>query len=896
MDSICLYGEGCTENAVYLCISCSNLALCPAHYSSHSEDLSTHTKRLLFANSQNEIKKSLDFLVKLQDIGELKHQSIIESLGKTCENLTEASLECVASFEGFLGKISRAKEYLEKFYVDSFESFEGFLGKISRAKEYLEKFYVDSFEASDEEMNSFLCQIEKEGKNTDFLLEDFEFNKDFDKKFGFVQVPKLEDPEKDKKIAELDRKCYEKSQQIENLSKRLNEKNFEIDMLNTQLEQEKFNKVEEINDLTESIKYYISSNSNLNEQLLEYESKYKDLVKTNREAEEQISSLKEKIYSKSQEIAILKQNTGSLLEEIKLAEQKSSEMDKKNQELGSSLLSITLQYQYLKKSIDNLHKTIEEKDNEIKIEKNRRKEIVANTISEHQYFTKEAKAEKVILEQEINTLKTSMLFLEKSLPKELKSSKIITNPTNITIKEPPLELETSNYETEKISKENISISNSISSTKSLYPCLIDIDTFDTESNLVRTSTCQVENKTLVLDYENLKVDIETLNEINSRLRNEVNELIRSKEILKKEYEESKVCYKDLLETSKKTREREIEALQEKIHNLEINIETLSKSQDSMIKDIESLTVANALLEVSLNKHKENEQKIKNNLQSVMAKYKSDQELYAGQASLIASYKEQINLKNEQIEKLNKDYLYSENESLKVFELLQKNIKNAHDEVDRLKKKEEQYIHLNSEYNTLQRAKQEDENKIKKLETDNYVLTDTIYNCVLRSLKSNPKLFRDDNSNLTLYNARKSHYMQHSIFEINYKSHIELDTLYYVQFIDLGICIIDKKTKQIKYSYPLSDYSFDNFAVSFNNKFIALNNSSKFLLLEVTDRDIFPRILEVQEGIKNIMFTRNGMFCISFGNMICVWSTEDGLLVKSLREKESDLLDYAFAKY
>ncbi|OMJ68495.1 hypothetical protein SteCoe_34036 [Stentor coeruleus] len=878
-DCICLYEKGCTENTVYLCISCNNLALCATHYSLHSENLSSHTKRLLFANSPNDVKKSLDLLVKLQAVAGLKHQSIIESIGKTCENLTEASLACVTSFEGFLGKISRAQVYLEKFYNNTFD-------------------------ASDEEMNSFLYQIEKEGKNTDFLLEDF--SKDLDKRFGLIEAPKLEDSEKDQKIAELERKYCERSQQIEKLSKKLNEKSFENDKLNTQLEQEKLNKVEEIKihedkiiDLTDSIKYYITNNSDLNEQLLEYESKYKDLIKNHREAEEQISSLKGEIYSKSQEIVHYKQNISTLLEEIKASEQKSSEIDKKNQELGTSLLSITLQSQYLRNTIDNLRKSVEEKDNEIKSQKDRHKEIEANAIKEHQHFTKEANAEKISLEQEIKTLRASMMFLERSFPKDLKSSKIITNGPRNSILPPPSISESSTYDIRRISEEKFNTSSSISSNqteKSIYPCLFDIDSFDTENSLIRASTCQVENKTLAFDYENLKGDIETLNQINSRLRDEVNELIRSKESLKKEYEASKVSYKSLLESSKKANEQEINALQEKIHALEFHIETLSKSQSSMVKNIESLTVANALLEVSLNKYKENEQVMKSNLQSVMAKYKSDQELYAGQANLIENYKEQLADKNEQIEKLNNDHVNSENASLKVFKLLQNNIKNAQNEVDRLKKKQEHFSQLNSDYNSLQKAKQQDENKIKKLEIDSCVLKNTIYNCVLRALKSSPNLLRDDNSNLTLFDARKSSYKEDSIFEINYKSHIELDTLYYVQFTDLGICIIDKETQQIKYSYPLSEDNFKNFAVSFNYKFIALSNTRKFLLLEVTEQDIYPRILEVQEGIKKVMFTRNGLFCVSFGNMTCVWSTEDGLLVRSLKEREFDLLDYAFPKY
>lgn len=876
-DRICLYEEGCTENAVYLCTSCNNLALCTTHYSLHSGIPSAHTKRLLFANSSNDVKESLDFIVKLQARAELKHPSIIESLGKACESLTEASLMCVMSFEEFLGKISRAQIYLEKFYAESFE-------------------------ASDEEMNSFLYQIEKEAKKTNFSLED----DDFDKKFGLVQVPKLEDPGRDKEVTELERKCCERSQQIEKLSKKLNEKNFENDKLNAQLEQEKLNKIEEIkvyeekiNDLTDNIKYYISSNSDISEQLLEYESKNKDLIKTHREAEEQISSLKGEIHSKSQEIAQLKQNIDNLLEEIKTTEQKSAEIDKKNQELGSSLLSITLQSQYLRITIDNLRKSLEEKDNELKREKDRHKEIVANTISEHQHFTKEAKEEKVSLEQEIKTLRISMMFLEKSLSKDLKNSKIITNASRNSIIAPPPATESLNYDARRISEEKFHTTGTVSSSlkeKSLYPCLLDMDSFDTENDLIRASTCQVEIKSLAMDYENLKGDIETLNEINSRLRDEINELIKSKDSLKKEYDASKVSYKNLFESSKKANEQEINALQEKIRNLEIHIESLNKNQTSMVKNIESLTVANALLEVSLNKHKESEQTMRTNLQNLMAKYKSNQEQYIGQASLISNYKEQLDMKNEQIEKLNNDHVNSENESLKVFKLLQNNIKNAQSEVDRLRKKEKQYSCLNSEFILLQKAKQQDENKIKKLETDNYVLTNTIYNCVLRALKSGPNLLRDDNSNLTLFDARKSAYKEDSIFEINYKSHIELDNFYYVQFTDLGICIIDKQTQQIKYSYPLSEDSFKSFAVSFNYKFIALSNARKFLLLEVTDRDICPRILEVQEGIKKVMFTRNGLFCVSFGNMICVWSTEDGLLVRSLKERELDLLDYAFAKY
>lgn len=805
----CSFEAGCTDKPVYICISCENSFHCISHSQIHAKLPGIHIKRLVNANSPEDIKKSFDFLSIIQNSAENKHESMINQLTDACQFLTDSALNRITCFEKFKSRLSQAQEYVKNFYTGSFGAY-------------------------DEELNAFLLEIMQKGED---IVENADVFKDFDKKFRNCKLSN-DDDEKTKIIGELKRKHLEFNQEIEILSMKLKEKTSEFEDIKSKFDQEKIKsdekakaQEEKILELTESIKHCLSVNSGLSEKILENETKYFILQKIHSETQEKTQTLQEDLDSKSQKIAQLTLTVETLSQKIKNSEAKTSEMDKKNHELGISLITITLQTKNFKTNIENMRKNLEEKDKELANQNERHKFMLENAINEQKHYFNEIKAEKMSLEQEILELKANVLFLEKSLAKEKENS-------------------------QKLSEISFSSSSS-----------------------------------LVKNYEELQKDIEELSEKNERYKNEIEMLLKCKEELRNKHEESKNAYKSLLESKKE----EINVIQNRVQELETLVNKLKISQDDVLKKIESLVETNAILEASLKKEKEDIKKLKVNLEEVIIENQNYLELYCKLDNDLEVYKAYFNKQNEQINNMNDLLQKTESEKVKAYKILQENIKIAQYESQRLSKILDEHSHLNSEYNTLYTIKEQNENLLTKLKAENKILSNTIYNCVLRILNKNSILIRDDDSCLTLYDAKKSTYIRNSIFEVNYISHIELDTVYYAQFTDVGICIIDKQTLQIKFSYELIENIFNNFSVSFNNKFIALNNNDLFIILEVTNQDINPKIVIEEKDIKKIMFTKNEQFCVTFGNKICVWGTESGQLICKFKERDSNLLENVFPK-
>lgn len=922
--SSCTY-PACKDTATFICSLCSTSPLCDLHYFIHKKIKSPHKKR--FCSSV--LSSSAAFFEKLTKQITAKNQEIILDFIKTSKNLKTILDEKIKPVSFLKEKTEKAQKYIKSFEDEDFEinkgeihsfvmnalvegEYEEKIEKICEIRKIiLEKSQLEyDFAKSVEEIKEILKRYEEVELEKQGLVMELEGNRevvkglerkaaeleeikmifvskkaDFDEKSGIIGRVLSEFEEKILKGVE---NVIKKSRDLEEKNTKISEKLRNKEKIAREMESQILNKDKKIQELEEK--------------------HFKDTTKIQYLEKVMIVSLEDELKTKGKGITSLIMSIESSQKSLKSLQERYRALEKSNLGLVSELAAAKFEI----KRVEDKLKFIEQSKNlEIKQLKHVHKEIIESILSDFTHKINEIKLEKLHFQKKAKSFREELRKIHEVKPEYYQKEDSLEFSTQFSIKidsSPPDRGIANRSKSFSQHKKLLSLGNAseISMMEALEEFqLSEFDekdrkiSLDSDKTLLANSFFVEINEKLTAENENLKIRIEEINCAKKSLEQKVNSMIKDSSNLKyhtEELEKNKAKIEAELENQDK-KLKEISEVYEKmqyelkdqkghenknayentIKELEEKVASQGKTIQILSTTIESLSKNIDFYDVKIKNSTPSSQENNENLLNLLEYAKKESEYYKNlyynvtqdnHQELLKKQTEVISALQTEVEAFQKDWKKS-----------QEIIQGLESELVSLKNIEKTYEILKDNW--------------AETEKERIILEKHIYNRIVKALKGPRSAFLSDDVKLDLVHGRKSSIDIPNDFPSIYKTYIEMESFWWVHSNDLGICKIDKRTKNIVFSYSNDINKFSCFYISPDCQYLVLYNTSDILILQVMEMELQKKQALKHHGINCIKFTENSQFCVFIGTSISVWSLKYSKLINKFTEKEFDVVRGAF---
>ncbi|OMJ95269.1 hypothetical protein SteCoe_1322 [Stentor coeruleus] len=923
-SSLCTYPT-CKDPASFICSICSTNPLCDLHYFVHKKLKSLHKKR--FCSSA--LSSSAAFFEKLTKQITAKKQEIILDFIKTSKNLKILVDEKIKPVIFLKEKIEKAQKYIQSFDDEGFEINKG----------EIHSFVMNTMiEGEYEEKIEKICEIAK------IILEKSHLEYEFGLSVGEIKeiIMRYERIllEKQELIMELDknkevvRGLEVKAMELEEIKMRFmskkndfDEKSMTIGKVLNEFEEKTLKGVE---DVIKKVKDFEDKNKKLSEKLRnkgeslreienqvmikdkkiqELEEKhFKDTTKIQYLEKVMIVSLEDELKTKGKGITSLIISLESSQKSLKSLQERYKALEKSNLGLVTELAAAKFEI----KRVEEKLKFIEQSKNlEIKQLKHVHKEIIESILSDFTHKINEIKLEKLHFQKKAKSFQEELRKIHEVKPEYYQKDDYLNFSTQFSIKidsSPPDRALANRSKSFSQHKKLLSLGNAseISMMEALEELqLSELDekdrkiSLDSDKTLLANSFFVEINEKLTAENENLKIRIEEINCAKKHLEQQVSSMIKDSSNLKYHTEELEKN-KAKIETEIENQDKKLRELSEEyekikyelkdqqgyenknidkntIKELEEKVASQGKTIQILSTTIESLSKNNDFYDVKIKNSAPSSEENNENLLNLLEYAKKESEYYKNlyynvtqdnHQELLKKQTEVISALQTEVEAFQKDWKKS-----------QEKIQGLESELVNLKNIEKAYETLKENW--------------AESEKERIVLEKHIYNRIVKALKGPRNAFLNDDIKLNLVHGRKSSSDIPTDFPNIYKTYIEMESFWWVHSNDMGICKIDKRTKNVVFSYTNDINKFSCFYISPDCQYLVLYNTSDILILQVMEMELQKKQALKHHGINCIKFSENSQFCVFIGTSISVWSLKYSKLINKFTEKEFDVVRTAF---